>query len=115
MKTKVTKKEMKNRFDKIVCVSYCTLQYLLQYENPQYYSTRAEGWACDYYVINNVLISTGYAPLESRNTKKISYDTMRSYDDKAREIVYNYKLGYEEQQKQVSELLEKFIEEVTIK
>ena len=66
-KIKATKKAMKESYNTIITIGYCNAQYLLQYENEIAYSARSEGWACDYYDINNVLISTGYAPLESKN------------------------------------------------
>lgn len=107
-KIKVTKKAMKDEFTRIVRIGYCDAQYLLKFVEPFAYSTRAEGWACDYYNINGILISTGYAPLESRNAKT-NYETTRKFDDEARNIVYNYNLTYEEQQEQVRKLLDEFI------
>lgn len=114
MKIKVTKKEMINRYDTIICIGYCDAQYLLKFENKIAYSTRVEGWACDYYDINNILISTGYAPLTEKKSIR-SYEILSKYEDKAREIVCNYSLNYEEQKKQVRLLLESFITEVTKK
>jgi hypothetical protein len=111
MKYKTTKKEMKNRFNQIIKVGYENLQFLLKFVDPFAYSTRSEGWACDYYNINGVLISTGYAPMESKNTKKHGYDFIREYDDKAREIACNYNLSYEQQKDQVMKLLDEFIKE----
>lgn len=108
MKIKVTRKEMKNQFNKIIGIGYCDLQFLLKYEDPFAYSTRSEGWACDYYNINGILISTGYAYLDSKNTKR-DYKIIREYDYKAREIVCNYDLPYEEKKEQVTKLLNNFI------
>lgn len=108
MKIKVTRKEMKNRFNKIIGIGYCDLQFLLQFADPFAYSTRSEGWACDYYNINGVLISTGYAYLDNKNTKH-DYEMIREYDDKARNIIYNHDLPYEEKTNQVMELLNDFV------
>ena len=107
MKIKTTKKAMKD-FNKIIGIGYCNAQYLLKYEEPFAYSTRAEGWACDYYKINGVLISTGYAPLDNRNAKT-DYKITRKFDDEARNIVYNYDLSYDEQKEQVTKLLHEFV------
>ena len=78
MKFKTTKKEMKENYDQILGIGYCNAQHLLKFENPIAYSTRSEGWACDYYDIDGILISTGYAPMDSRNVKK-DYNTIISY------------------------------------
>lgn len=111
MKIKTTKKAMKNGYYHIIGTGYCNLQNLLKYENEIAYSTRVEGWACDYYEVNNVLISTGYAPLKSENVK-CDCDMIRKYDDKASEVVYS-DLVYEERVKIVKELLEQFVNEAT--
>ena len=112
MKFKTTKKNMKE-YEQIICVSYCSLRHLLQFQDPIAYSTRAEGWACDYYDINGVLISTGYAPLSSKNTNA-SYDMIKKYDDKARQILTNAKAGdYYAPAKKITKLLYKFIDEAT--
>jgi hypothetical protein len=112
MKFKTTKKNMKDNYDKIISIGYCNAQQLLRYENEIAYSTRAEGWACDYYDVDGVLISTGYAPLTEKNAKK-NYDLMSEYNNKAEVINYNYSIGYEEQKAQVKALLSKFVEEMT--
>ena len=70
MKLKATKKEMRDGYYYIMSVSYCSMQSLLREQTPFAYSTRTEGWACDYYDIEGVLISEGYAPLASKNMKK---------------------------------------------
>jgi hypothetical protein len=113
MKFKTTKKAMKKSYDAIIGIGYCNAQYLLQYENEIAYSTRAEGWACDYYEVKNVLISTGYAPLESKNAK-CNYDTVKKYEDLARENVLS-NISYEEKKEKNKILLNQFINEVCTK
>ena len=110
-KYKTTKKAIKEDYSKIAMVGYCDAQNLLKYEESIAYSTRAEGWACDYYDINGVLISTGYAPIDGRNTH-CSYDIVKKYDDQARTISDNYNLTYEQQKEQVTALLQDFIKEI---
>jgi len=61
------------------------MQSLLNEQRPLAYSSRAEGWACDYYEIDDVLISTGYAPLSNKNMK-CDYSLIREYENKALEI-----------------------------
>ena len=110
MKYKTSKKAMKENYNKIIKIGYCEGQYLLQYENPIAYSTRAEGWACDFYDIDNVLISTGYAPIDNKNANT-NYNTIREYDNQAREIVYSND-NWEDKKIKVRELLKDFISEV---
>lgn len=111
-KYRTTKKEMKESYDKIICASYCSIQNLLRFQEPFAYSTRAEGWACDYYDVDGILISTGYAPLDKKGRTKSTYDICRKYDEAAEKIIYDYSLSYEEQKEKVNNLLMKYIEEV---
>lgn len=111
MKFKASKKEMRSNYNRIVKVGYCNAQFLLRYIDPIAYSARAEGWACDYYNVNGVLISTGYAPLESKNTNS-NYEIIRRYDRMAEVIACNYALSYEDQKAQVGTLLQDFVNEV---
>ena len=49
--------------NKIICVPYCGLQNLLNYESPVAYTARREGWAADIYDMGGgVAIVTGYTP-----------------------------------------------------
>lgn len=107
-KIKVTKKSIKDNYNAIIEIGYCDAQYLLQFEKAFAYSTRSEGWACDYYKIGNIIISTGYAPIKSKNAKVNCY-IMMSLNDKAREIIWNYNLSYQDQVRQVKLLLKEFI------
>ena len=109
MKFKVTKKEMKDGYNTIISIGYCNAQNLLRYKNPIAYSAGVYGWACDYYDVDGVLISTGYAPIGQRP----DYNIIRKYNNQAEKINHNYNLSYEEQENQVNELLNEFIQEVT--
>lgn len=100
-KIKATKKEMRQNH-RIASIGYCEAQYLLKYQSPIAYSTRAEGWACDYYDIEGVIISTGYSTLNGKNTK-CEYKTVRKYDDLASKA---------ESKEQIDELLKQFIAEI---
>lgn len=112
MKFKTTKKAMRDNYNNILSVGYCSMQYLLKYQEPIAYSAGTNGWACDYYIIDNVLISEGYSPLNNKNTT-YDYDTLNKYESMAREVVYNYELSWEEQKELVNELLYKYIGEVS--
>lgn len=63
MKFKTTQKEIRANYNKIICVPYCGLQILLNYESPVAYTVRREGWAADIYDMGGgIAIVTGYAP-----------------------------------------------------
>ena len=113
MKYKATKKDMK-RYDQIIGTGADNLQHLLRFHDPIAYSTRAEGWSCDYYDIDGVLISTGYAPLDSKRTFA-NYALIHEYDTKARNIIANYDINYEDQKKAVNALLSEFVAKATTK
>ena len=94
----------------IISAGYCSLQTLLRYSEPVAYSTRAEGWACDYYDIDNVIISTGYSPISSKNTN-VSYELIKKYETKARKIENDYNVDYKVRKQKINKLLKKFIAE----
>ena len=106
MKFKTTKKAIKENYNTILKIGYCNIQNLLQYENPIAYSTRAEGWACDYYEVGNVIISTGYAPIG----ESVPYELQKKYNEKA-EILYHK--NYETKKRLLHDLLVEFVSEAT--
>lgn len=110
-KIRATKAEMRENY-RIISIGYCNAHYLLKYENPIAYSAGVYGWACDYYCIKDsdgdeVIISTGYAPIASRNTKT-SYEMIDNYNSQAREII-NGRGDYEQKKAAVNELLKQFV------
>lgn len=111
MKFKTTRKNMKENYSTIIKVGYCNIAYLLQYEQPIAYSTRSEGWACDYYEVDGVLISTGYAPIGNIVP---SYDTCHRYNVKAESIVLTHGMNRDDKMDIVRGYLREFIKEVTI-
>lgn len=110
MKTKVTRKEIKENYKNIINVNYCRLQYLLDIANitPTYYCTRAEGWACDIYIIsNNTIVVTGCAPF---GNIKPSFDLCEKYEKKAQKLLYSNKYKkWNTIQKHGEKLLKEFI------
>ncbi len=108
MKIKTTKKSVKNSFLNIYKIGYCNAQYLLEGVNPFGYSSGINGWACDYYEIEGVCISTGYNAIG----ELVNYDLVRKYDYKAKEIINNYDLDYQKRKNKVNKLLSKFINEL---
>jgi len=81
-KIKATKKEMQQNY-KILSVGYCDIQHLLSYQNPIAYSAGLYGWSCDYYEINDIIISTGYSPINTKNMQE-NYKLNQEYEQKAR-------------------------------
>ena len=63
MKFKTTQKAIQANYNTIICVPYCGLQNILNYESPVSYKVRRECWAADIYDMSGgVAIVTGYAP-----------------------------------------------------
>jgi len=82
-KIKATKKEMRKNY-KILGVGYCSMQCLLSYISPIAYSCGINGWSCDYYSVNGVIISTGYDPIKSKNMTT-DYKLINEYNNRAKE------------------------------
>lgn len=111
MKFKTTQKTIKTNYNTIICIPYCGLQNLLNYESPVAYTVRREGWAADIYDMGGgVAIVTGYAPF---GNVRPSYELRERYETGAEKIRYDYSLAWEEQRKQLELLARAFIEEVT--
>ena len=106
MKLKATKKAIRNSGYNVLKIGYCNAQNLLRHKSPFAYSERREGWACDYYDINGVYISTGYDPIG----KAVNYEMLREYENKARKIWCDYSRNYEDQAAAVEGLLFEMIE-----
>ena len=111
MKFRVTQKEIKANFSKIISVPYCGLQNLLNWESPVAYTSRREGWAADIYDMGGgVAIVTGYAPF---GNIRPAYELRERYETQAAEIRYNCRLSWEEQREQLNQLAKEFIAEAT--
>lgn len=82
MKLRVSKKELRKGYYRIISIGYCDAQRLLNYEKAFAYSAGVYGWACDYYDIDGILISTGYSPIGNKNVA-FDYDIIRKYEEKA--------------------------------
>lgn len=90
MKVKVTKKAVKQNYSRIICIGYCDLQHLLKHLDPLWYSSGVYGWSCNYYLIDNIVISTGYNPIGNIHP---SIELIRHYDDLAKNIFDTEKLN----------------------
>lgn len=105
MKLKTTKTEIKRNFVNVISIGYCDIQYLTYYKSPFAYSKGVNGWACDYYEINNVCLSTGYNPIG----KNADYNLLREYEKKAQAIVSDYNIDYKLKEEKVNYLLSEFV------
>lgn len=67
MKMHLTEKEIRNNYlvKNIYSVSYCNLQCTLDIVGSPfaYTATNTYGWKADFYSIDGVILSTGYAPM----------------------------------------------------
>lgn len=95
MKSRTTKKYIRNAFEYVIAVPYCNLQTLLLCEDPVFYTARAEGWGADVYSVGfygadgnliDAAIATGYDPFGNVSP---SYELCRHFEVKAQEIVDN--------------------------
>ena len=111
MKDRVTQKEIKANFVKIISVPYCSLQNLLYCESPAAYTTRREGWAADIYDMGGgVAIVTGYAPF---GNIRPAYELLKRYEKQAESIRNSSPLSWTVHRKKLRQLAKEFIAEVT--
>lgn len=109
MKFKTTQKAINAGYYNRICIPYCELQTLLDYETPRAYTAGAYGWNADIYEIsNNTAIITGYRPW---GNVRPDYETLKRYEKAARDIAY--KMSYEERKTELKKLLREFVAEVT--
>lgn len=120
MKLKATRKQIKEGAYYIIGSGYCTMDYLLRYEEPFSYCCGIYGWSCDNYLIKNnyfgeVIISTGYNYIDSKNVKdsRFNYEIIKKYEQQAREVISgDYTMSYEEKKEIVTHLLDSCIKEI---
>jgi hypothetical protein len=108
MKFKTTKKEVLNGYRYVISEGYCTLQHLLYYSNPIAYTSGVYGWNCDVYEIRSgVAISTGYRPF---GNVKPDYKLAREYDNKALELINEYRnRDFDDLKKELDKLILEFV------
>lgn len=110
LKIKVRKKDILNSYKNIICVGYCDIQTLLRSKDARFYTSGVYGWNADIYEIdNNTCIVTGYRPFGNIYA---SYSGICSkYEKKAREIMQNRMLTYEQQCEKLDTLSKDFVQE----
>ena len=105
LKLKASKKDFKG--ETVLSVGYCGLQSLLSHKSPFAYSSGVNGWSCDYYNINGVIISTGYGPIGV----SMNYDVIKEYEKKADHIRNDYNTPYELRCEKLDNLLNELVKE----
>ncbi len=116
-KIKVTSKALKERFyyelkhKKVFSIGYCTLQSLLYFHSPVFYTCGAYGWNYDTYIIGDYVINTGYRGMFGYS---VDYDLSREYELKAEKIIYDYSIGYEKQKELVNNLLMEYLKKAEL-
>ena len=108
-KFKTTRSTVRAMFPRCFRVGYCDLQSLLHYEEPIAYNFGVYGWNFDVYNVDGVAITTGYRNMCGDN---IPYEIAREYEEKARAIVNNWGIPYDEKKAAVSSLLHEFLEKL---
>ena len=109
-KIRVTNKQIKEGYSKILSIGYCNACYLLNGLEPRFYTCGTLGWNADIYEYNyNIAIATGYRPCGNISP---DYEKVHTYNEKARKIWNNTKYSYKVKQNKSNKLLDQFISEV---
>ena len=110
MARKFTNKEVKNWGIPVLSIGFCGIQTLLNHIGRDGWTeSRAYGWRSDIYIINGVIISTGYAPVSGI---KVPYELTKKYEDEALKIRSDTTEDWKEQDNKINALLSDFINEV---
>jgi len=100
-----TRKELaRNYGTNGLAVGYCDAYALLKYTNKIACTSGIYGWNFDAYDIDGVLICTGYRGMIGKQPKHLA-----KYEKKARAIVDNWDLKWEQKEKKVAKLLRAWI------
>ena len=103
MKYKTTRKALVNSANNLRYAGYCDLAYLLRGVEPIAYTCGVYGWNYDVYTVHGLTICTGYRNMPGERLQKVS-----EYEQKARKIMSNYDIPYDERCNKVNELLKEF-------
>lgn len=103
MKYKTTAKAIRQYANKPRTAGYGELQHLLRGVEPTAYTCGVYGWNFDVYEIHGLTITTGYRGMVG---KRLEHCT--EYDKKARDILNNYNIPWDEQKSAIAELLKEF-------
>ena len=111
MKEKTTKKAMLHNYT-CISVPYCTLQSMLVYRSPDYYTSGVYGWNADCYIFGNYAIVMGYRPFGIKADSSIC----TKYDSKAEKMLLDMRQNTcAEVDDVLYTICMEFIEEVCVK
>ena len=110
-KQHTTIKYIKNVWNNVYRCGYCDLQYIMRYEEPNYYNSGVYGWNCDVYCDfkRDIAITTGYRNMAG---KMIPDEIIEKYSKIAKEICEDWSKSYEETRLALEENREKFFNEL---
>lgn len=103
MKFRTTRKEILKNGGEILSIGYCDACHLLRYHDPEAYTCGIYGWNFDVYFIYGVTICTG-----DRNMLGKRPERLQEFEKKAKEIVNDYSIKYDEARETVEILLKEF-------
>ena len=108
MKRKTTRKWIASNY---TCygTGYGDLQYLLHFQDADFYTCGVYGWNFDVYTFGKYAITTGYRNMVHH--VETQWELEKEYEEKARQIIYS-DIDFDEQKKQVNKLLKEFLEKV---
>ena len=110
MAKEVSKRKMQRAYGKnLVYVPDGTMQIFKWVTERTSYSTRVEGWACDYYEFDDLCISEGYDPAGKR---AMCYEECQPFRKAADDLYDRYirsEITSEERVKMLQNLLDDFV------
>jgi hypothetical protein len=93
----VTAKWLKDNYT-CIGTDYCSIQALMRYEEPQYYTCGSNGWGCDAYIPTiygkNVCITMGNKPV---STVDVDARIVNEYEKRSQKLDEQYYCRYAEE------------------
>lgn len=91
-KTKTTRKEIRQIYDRVYQTGYCNLQHIFAYESAVFYNSGVYGWNFDVFTEYTaggdiVAFTTGYRNMTG---ERIPSELLKRYDEAAREILKKF-------------------------
>lgn len=115
MKYRTTEKEQKENASCILGFGYCQIQYIEGFLQPESYTAGVYGWKADFYrITNNVVISTGYSPVdycgrhERKKTEELK-NKILALNDKIKNNKIKLPASYQKKQEKIKKELEKIV------
>ncbi|MBU5669637.1 hypothetical protein KQI68_07260 [Peptoniphilus sp. MSJ-1] len=107
MKQKATRRDINNRYDKVIRAGYCEFQTLLRGLDPVYYNNGIYGWNWDCYELDwDIALVTGY-----RNQTGKRIKGLEAFEERAKEINEMCKFtDWDKKKRELEALLKEFIE-----